>query len=84
MGIDEKAVGSLKEEAKPRGTYIREVILENFMSHEYSRIPLKPGMNLITGPNGKKSNSNFFRYRPVKNGFLGFVELEKTGFLKTF
>jgi len=53
MASRERAESSLKESTKPTGTYIREVILENFMSHEYSRIPLKPGMNLITGPNGK-------------------------------
>ena len=57
MAADEKALGSLREAAKPRGTYIREVILENFMSHEYSRIPLKPGMNVITGPNGSGKSS---------------------------
>lgn len=33
-------------------TYIKEVILENFLSHEYSRVPLERGINLITGPNG--------------------------------
>jgi len=57
MAADEKALGSLREAAKPRGTYVREVILENFMSHEYSRIPLKPGMNVITGPNGSGKSS---------------------------
>ncbi|MEM4206986.1 MAG: AAA family ATPase [Nitrososphaerota archaeon] len=39
------------------GTYIREVILENFMSHEYSRIKLKRGVNIITGPNGSGKSS---------------------------
>ena len=57
MTSKERAASSLKESAKPTGTYIREVILENFMSHEYSRIPLKPGMNLITGPNGAGKSS---------------------------
>ncbi|MEM2555240.1 MAG: AAA family ATPase [Candidatus Caldarchaeum sp.] len=38
-------------------TYIREVILENFMSHEYSRIPLQPGLNVIVGPNGAGKSS---------------------------
>jgi chromosome segregation ATPase len=33
-------------------TYIEEVILENFMSYEYARIPFKRGLNLIVGPNG--------------------------------
>jgi len=45
----------LTVEAKP--TYIREVILENFMSHEYSRIRLEPGLNVITGPNGSGKSS---------------------------
>jgi chromosome segregation ATPase len=31
---------------------IREVILENFMSYEYARIPLKEGVNVVCGPNG--------------------------------
>ena len=31
---------------------VRELILENFMSYEYSRVPLKPGLNLVCGPNG--------------------------------
>ncbi|GBC71795.1 Chromosome partition protein Smc [Candidatus Calditenuaceae archaeon HR02] len=40
-----------------RRTHIREVILENFMSHEYSRIRLEPGLNVITGPNGSGKSS---------------------------
>ncbi len=36
---------------------IDEVILENFMSYEYSRIPLKPGLNIICGPNGSGKSS---------------------------
>ncbi|MEM3819633.1 MAG: AAA family ATPase, partial [Nitrososphaerota archaeon] len=44
-------------EVTARRTYIREVILENFMSHEYSRIPLKPGINIVTGPNGAGKSS---------------------------
>ncbi len=47
-------------EAKTSGktkTYIREVILENFMSHEYSRIPLQSGLNVIVGPNGAGKSS---------------------------
>ena len=31
---------------------LKEVILENFMSYEYARIPLKSGLNIICGPNG--------------------------------
>ncbi len=40
-----------------RPAYITEVVLENFMSHEYSRISLTPGINLITGPNGAGKSS---------------------------
>lgn len=40
-----------------RPAYITEVVLENFMSHEYSRIRLTPGINLITGPNGAGKSS---------------------------
>lgn len=36
---------------------IREVILENFMSYEYARIPLKQGVNVIVGPNGSGKSS---------------------------
>ena len=43
-----------REEA---GMLIREVILENFMSHKYSRIPLGPGINVICGPNGSGKSS---------------------------
>ncbi|HIE36984.1 TPA: hypothetical protein EYP83_02350 [Candidatus Geothermarchaeota archaeon] len=38
-------------------TYLREVILENFMSYEYARIPFKNGLNLILGPNGAGKSS---------------------------
>jgi hypothetical protein len=30
--------------------WLKEIILENFMSYEYARIPLKPRLNLISGP----------------------------------
>ena len=36
---------------------IREVILENFMSYEYARTPLKSGVNVICGPNGAGKSS---------------------------
>ena len=36
---------------------IKEVILENFMSYEYSKIPFKPGLNLVCGPNGAGKSS---------------------------
>ena len=36
---------------------IREVILENFMSYEYARIPLRQGVNVVCGPNGSGKSS---------------------------
>ena len=36
---------------------IREVILENFMSYEYARIPFKKGVNVVCGPNGSGKSS---------------------------
>lgn len=57
MKQSKSAVEAAGEEVAVSRTYIREVILENFMSHEYSRIPLKPGINIITGPNGAGKSS---------------------------
>ena len=36
---------------------LREVILENFMSYEYARIPLQLGVNIVCGPNGAGKSS---------------------------
>ncbi|MGB9960338.1 MAG: AAA family ATPase [Candidatus Bathyarchaeales archaeon] len=36
---------------------IQEVILENFMSYEYARVPFKSGVNVICGPNGAGKSS---------------------------
>jgi chromosome segregation ATPase len=36
---------------------IQEVILENFMSYEYARVPFKFGVNVIGGPNGAGKSS---------------------------
>jgi chromosome segregation protein len=36
---------------------ILEVVLENFMSYEYARVPLSRGLNLICGPNGAGKSS---------------------------
>jgi chromosome segregation protein len=36
---------------------IQEVILENFMSYEYARVPFKSGINVICGPNGSGKSS---------------------------
>lgn len=36
---------------------ISEVILENFMSYEYARVPFKSGVNVVCGPNGAGKSS---------------------------
>ncbi|MBX5321764.1 AAA family ATPase [Candidatus Bathyarchaeota archaeon A05DMB-3] len=36
---------------------IQEVILENFMSYEYARVPFKSGVNVVCGPNGAGKSS---------------------------
>ncbi|MEM2243073.1 MAG: AAA family ATPase [Candidatus Bathyarchaeia archaeon] len=36
---------------------ISEVILENFMSYEYARVPLRSGVNVVCGPNGAGKSS---------------------------
>jgi chromosome segregation protein len=36
---------------------IREVILENFMSYEYARVPVRDGVNVVCGPNGSGKSS---------------------------
>ena len=36
---------------------IQEIILENFMSYEYARAPLKQGVHLVCGPNGAGKSS---------------------------
>ena len=36
---------------------IQEVILENFMSYEYARVPFKQGVTVIGGPNGAGKSS---------------------------
>ena len=36
---------------------IKEIILENFMSYEYARIPFREGLNLVVGPNGAGKSS---------------------------
>ncbi|HZW84889.1 MAG TPA: AAA family ATPase, partial [Nitrososphaerales archaeon] len=38
-------------------TTVKEIILENFMSYEYARVPLREGLNLIVGPNGAGKSS---------------------------
>ncbi|MDA4128330.1 MAG: AAA family ATPase [Thaumarchaeota archaeon] len=52
-----KRVEEISKEAESTLTSIKEIILENFMSYEYGRIPLKGGLNLIVGPNGAGKSS---------------------------
>ena len=47
----------LSKEAPVPQTTVKEIILENFMSYEYARIPLREGLNLIVGPNGAGKSS---------------------------
>ncbi|HID90767.1 TPA: hypothetical protein EYP44_02275, partial [Candidatus Bathyarchaeota archaeon] len=37
--------------------FLKEAIIENFMSYTYARIPFKPGVNAICGPNGAGKSS---------------------------
>lgn len=37
--------------------FLKELIIENFMSYRYARIAFKPGLNLIIGPNGAGKSS---------------------------
>ena len=37
--------------------FLKEIILENFMSYKYARIPLEAGLNIICGPNGSGKSS---------------------------
>jgi len=37
--------------------FLQEIILENFMSYEYARIPFKSGVNIVCGPNGAGKSS---------------------------
>ncbi|RLI05391.1 hypothetical protein DRO26_02365, partial [Candidatus Bathyarchaeota archaeon] len=47
----------LVEEKSTSKAFLKEVILENFMSYEYARIPLEAGLNVICGPNGSGKSS---------------------------
>jgi chromosome segregation ATPase len=54
--LSKRAEEVAKERESPR-TLVNEIILENFMSYEYARIPLKAGLNLVVGPNGSGKSS---------------------------
>ena len=54
--MSERAAEVSKERQIPP-TRVKEIILENFMSYEYARIPLREGLNLIVGPNGAGKSS---------------------------
>jgi chromosome segregation protein len=46
-----------KVKAAEAKTLVEEIILDNFMSYEYARIPLRAGLNLVCGPNGAGKSS---------------------------
>ncbi len=52
-----KRIEEVSEEKSISNTSLKEIILENFMSYEYARIPLRDGLNLILGPNGAGKSS---------------------------
>jgi chromosome segregation ATPase len=54
--MSEGAAEVTKERVSPL-TSVKEIIMENFMSYEYARIPLREGLNLIVGPNGAGKSS---------------------------
>ncbi|MDG7030423.1 MAG: AAA family ATPase, partial [Nitrososphaerota archaeon] len=52
-----RSVKEVSQERPSHLTTVKEIILENFMSYEYARIPLREGLNLIVGPNGAGKSS---------------------------
>jgi len=52
-----RSTREVSEERPVHLTTVSEIILENFMSYEYARIPLREGLNLIVGPNGAGKSS---------------------------
>ncbi len=52
-----RGVREVSQERPSHLTTVKEIILENFMSYEYARIPLREGLNLIVGPNGAGKSS---------------------------
>jgi structural maintenance of chromosomes protein 5 len=52
-----KRIEEVAREMPVQLTTVKEIILENFMSYEYARIPLRAGLNLIVGPNGAGKSS---------------------------
>jgi structural maintenance of chromosomes protein 5 len=52
-----RSVREVSQERLSHLTTVKEIILENFMSYEYARIPLNEGLNLIIGPNGAGKSS---------------------------
>jgi chromosome segregation ATPase len=57
FGILSKRIEEVSKERPAHLTTVKEIILENFMSYEYARIPLREGLNLIVGPNGAGKSS---------------------------
>jgi len=55
--LSRRAEEEVSKEREQHQTRVKEIILENFMSYEYARIPLRDGLNLIVGPNGSGKSS---------------------------
>jgi chromosome segregation ATPase len=56
-GTVSRRIEEVSAERPAHLTTVKEIILENFMSYEYARIPLREGLNLIVGPNGAGKSS---------------------------
>ncbi len=52
-----RSAEEVSQQRPSHATTVKEIILENFMSYEYARIPLREGLNLIIGPNGAGKSS---------------------------
>lgn len=52
-----KPLEELAQRERAYSPPIKEIILENFMSYEYARIPMREGLNLVVGPNGAGKSS---------------------------
>jgi structural maintenance of chromosomes protein 5 len=52
-----RSTREVSQERPSHLTTVKEIILENFMSYEYARIPLREGLNLVIGPNGAGKSS---------------------------
>lgn len=52
-----KRLAESEHAGSSKRAFLKEIILENFMSYAYARIPLQSGLNVICGPNGSGKSS---------------------------